>query len=141
MKNAETQNPFSSEPQRHHRMKCAKKDQSKGKRNVHQQPAVQPAVQALLQRQLARLAANAFKVGERGVCGRGQKSAQTGKGAACCCRIREALTSLSRTLEKGPHLVQIKTAQRRAFFLAQQNKFSGGGDCSAGTGTNRCGRS
>src|SRR5216683_2185359 len=121
----------SSISQRHHRVNGSKQNQCQRKWDVQQQPPMQPMMQAFLSRKLASFVANVFKVRERSVRRSRQQCAQSSKRAARFCCITKTLSTFFRPLQKRPHVVQVKTAKRRALFLAQQNNLRSGSHSSA----------
>jgi len=92
---------------------------------------VQPPVQALLTPKLAGFAANVFKVRKRNVRRGGQQCAQSSKRAARFRCITKTLPALFWSLQKRPHLTQIKTVERLSLFVAQQNNLRSGSHSSA----------
>src|SRR5260370_40169078 len=83
-------------------------------------------MQAFLARKLPCFVANVFEVRKRSVRHGGQQCVQSGKRAARFRCITNTLPALFWSLQKRPHLTQIKTAERLSLFVAQQNNLRSG---------------
>jgi len=81
---------------------------------------MQPVVQSLLARELPRFVANICKIFKS--CVRRRRAAVRAIRRARWqpLSITEALAALLRIFEERPHLLHIETAERRAFFFAEQ---------------------